>query len=690
MKPLLLLFASLVGITTFAQLAGTDKEIKLLDRVIEKNHISPKPLDDQFSSQLFYYVLDQLDENKLYLSQQDIKDLENWKTKLDDGIKSNDAAFAGMLSTVWIKALANAGEIIKNLETVAIKPANSGSFIYNKQTPFPADAFALKARWSQYFTFRVLSELYDQHENDSLDVSVQQLLKEEPVARKKVADILQKNLQEKLAHPQSLQQWITHLYFNSIANLYDPHTEYVEPEEKQQFDESLSSEKMMFGFAMAEKDGSYNISSLVPGSPAWNSGSIHVNDKITQIKTSEGIILKMGEASREDISKAFNNPNAQLEITVLSADGKSNTVKLKKEAVTNNENFVKGYILTHNGKKTGYIALPSFYSEWDEGKLSSSCANDVAKEIVKLKREGIDGLLIDLRYNGGGSLGEALELSGIFIDAGPLSLVKENSGKVHILKDPARGTIYDGPRGVMINGQSASASELVAGALQDYNRALIIGGSSFGKATMQFVFPMDTNYNYLEPPVNYKPNPDKGFVKVTTGKLYRINGKTNQLNGVVPDIALPDPVEVFEYTERKMHFALDPDTTMKHVVYTALSPMPVAALAQKSNARVKSSPYFQSVTGDMKILKKIYSEKMIPLQWEEYVQWEKSIKGSAGHDDHGSSNYFTISNSTLDNRIMQLDEYENELNEDLKEDILKDKYIEEALRIMEDLVNMPK
>jgi carboxyl-terminal processing protease len=506
-----------------------------------------------------------------------------------------------------------------------------------------------------------------------------------------VVERLLSRITKKLADRAGLQTALAHHYFSSIANVYDPHTEYFEPEQKQQFDESLSSEKMMFGFGLLEKEGDYSISSIIPGSPAWNSGSMHVSDKVVQVKTADGKVLKLGEASEQELGKAFNDPKSQLEITVQSADGKTNTVKLKKEAITNDENFVKGYVLTHNGKKTGYIALPSFYSEWNEGKLSSSCANDVSKEIVKLKREGIDGLLLDLRYNGGGSLGEALELSGIFIDAGPMALVKEPSGKSYILKDPARGTIYDGPMAVMINGQSASASELVAGALQDYNRAIIVGGSSFGKATMQIVLPMDSNFNYLTAPDNYTPKEENGFVKVTTGKLYRINGKTNQLNGVVPDIALPDPVEVFDYTERKMHFALASDTVMKHIVYTAFPPMPLIALTQKSDARVKSSPYFQSVVNDMTRLKKIFTERTIPLQWQNYVNWEKEIEG--GKDDEEkklSSTYFTITNSALDTRILQLDEYQKTLNDDLKEDILNDPYIEEVLKIIEDMISMRK
>ena len=447
---------------------------------------------------------------------------------------------------------------------------------------------------------------------------------------------------------------------------------------------------MKYGFGMKETDeGDFVIISVVPGSPAWNCGSIHVNDKLLTIKPGNDSAINMNHTSRNELDSAFADDKQQLELTIQSADGKISTVKLQKELINNEENIVKGYILEQESKKTGYISLPSFYTGWDDDE-GSSCANDVAKEIVKLKKDRIDALLIDLRYNGGGSVQEAIELAGIFIDAGPLSLEKDKDGKVVILKDPARGTIYDGPLGVMINGQSASASELVAGTLQDYNRAVIIGSNSFGKATMQAVLPMDTTLILEKATGNESYNEKNGFVKITLGKLYRITGNTNQLNGVSPDVVLPDAIQSLDYTERSMPFAMPSDTVMKHVVYTPLKPLAIAQLAAQSKQRVAASAYFNEVNKLALALKSDNENQTIPLQWDAYLRWRDEQNMDLIQNEKNNTPLFTVANSAFDNKLLELDAYQKEMSSHVKKEIMKDAYIEEAVRIMADFMRLNK
>ena len=255
-------------------------------------------------------------------------------------------------------------------------------------------------------------------------------------------------------------------------------------------------------------------------------------------------------------------------------DGTTRIVLLRKEKIENEENIVKGFVLKGE-KKIGYILLPAFYTEW-ENESGSSCANDVAKEIVKLKKENIDGLILDVRYNGGGSLGEAMEMIGIFVDEGPLMGQKQKAEKVIYLKDPNRGTIYNGPMALMVNGQSASASEILAASLQDYNRALIVGSNTYGKATMQQMMLLDTMTNRPTQIGNAKD-----IVKITTGKLYRLSGETAQMNGVSPDIVLPDAFDGLDYREKFSSFALPADKVAKNAYYKPLAALPVNELPEK-------------------------------------------------------------------------------------------------------------
>lgn len=682
---LCLFFALLIAAPAFSQ-QNLPQEAQVIYRVIDKNHFDPHALDDSFSARLFDHIVNELDENKTYLTQADIQQLKPWRLQLDDEIRAGKNGFFPQLATIWKTSISTYLANLKLLAETPINPDKPGNFIYNESVPAPADLAALKERQDQYFRYKVLDALFDMHDADSVPASKAVIKKDELIARKQVASRLQKFLQGALDSTVT-NKVLRQLYLSGIATCYDPHSEYFPPQEKKAFDESLSSQRMMYGFALSEKDGGYEITSLVPGSPAWNSGSIHVNDKITQLKSADGkTTVDMNDADRKDLDEIFASKDTALEITVQSADGKTNTVKLKKELVDNDENFVKGYILSHEGKKTGYIALPSFYIDWNDER-SSSCANDVSKEIVKLKKEGIDALLLDLRYNGGGSVQEALELAGIFIDAGPLSLAKERSGKTMTLKDPARGTIYDGPMGVMINGQSASASELLAGALQDYNRAVIIGGRSFGKATMQIVLPMDSSFNYLDE--TKSPPQTDSYVKVTTGKLYRITGKTNQLNGITPDVILPDPIQAYDYTERKMPFALPSDTVMKKVLFTPLKPLPIATLATNSNNRISGNPYFTGIKNYMATIEEKNAARSIPLQWDNFYKWERSLDMPGTVTEKKATKYFSIANASFDNSLLQLDPYQQQMNQKVKDDIINDPYIEEALKVIEDLVKTP-
>ncbi|MFT3945857.1 MAG: carboxy terminal-processing peptidase [Agriterribacter sp.] len=687
MRNFFLCFVMLIFSCRISAQSPLEQQVVLLTRVIQLNHYNPRQIDDSFSSQVFDRMLKELDAEHLYFTQKDIKELELFRNSLDEEMRGNiKAFFTAKLGAKYKERLQKA---IAVLNTVAQKPFTfdiSENISNSKQQLFPTDDAAFEKRLYAYYKMQTLSEIISMAEQGSIVPDKSFITKTEPAARKKIITNEKNDLEEILNNPD-FQQQINDTYLETIASNFDPHTNFFEPEENESFKEHLSSEAYKYGFSFEKDEKSkYKITLLTPGGAAWKSGSIHKDDEIISIQPDNDSTIYMDNANAESALSALDNPsNKTIKITVKSADGFVKTVVLQKQKQHNDENTVRGFVLT-GSSKTGYIYLPSFYTEW-ENDGSSSCANDVAKEIVKLKKDGIEGLILDLRYNGGGSLQEAMELIGIFIDVGPGCIIKYKDGKAFILKDPNRGTMYDGPLVVMINGQSASASELVAGTLQDYQRALIVGSNSFGKATMQSVLPLDTLA--ADPRVESRLAKMYGYAKVTGGKLFRITGKSAQLNGVNPDIVLADAFEINEYTERSLDNALSSDTIMKNVMYTKLPGYKIPALSSNSKARIARDKYFTSLIQLIQTLKASRKNNIVPLKWDEYLQWNKQQQYQripASYREHHS---FEIKNSSFDNNVIKLDDYYAQVNEYVKNEIALDKYIEEAYHILNDIIKTP-
>ncbi|MBA4167361.1 MAG: hypothetical protein H0X41_07460, partial [Chitinophagaceae bacterium] len=362
----------------------------------------------------------------------------------------------------------------------------------------------------------------------------------------------------------------------------------------------------------------------------------------------------------EEISELLDQSNStHLNLTVRKANGTEKTVSLNKEKIKNEENAVKGFILKGENR-IGYIYLPDFYTAYNGS--TGSCANDVAKEIVKLKKENIEGLILDLRFNGGGSLQEALDMAGIFIDDGPLCIIRGKNGKPVTLKDANKGTIYDGPMTLLVNSQSASASELLSAVMQDYNRAVILGCTTYGKGTAQVIMPVDTtgSTNNVQ---------EFGYVKVTTSKFYRVNGKTTQNTGVVPDIVFPDLFDGLHYHESASASALLADTVKRNGYYKPLPALPLSGLAAKSKLRIAGNKDFQSI----RLFSRILGDSSIKVKPDLDLKLLKSAK------------YEAMSNA-FDKNMLSADPYYSEANNGWIEKLDRDVYIEESYNILHDLI----
>lgn len=442
---------------------------------------------------------------------------------------------------------------------------------------------------------------------------------------------------------------------------------------------------MQFGFSLNNDEVGTSISRLLPGSPAYKSGQLNKGDKIEALQWEGKEVINVSDASSNEISSILSaGINEKLTITVKKADGSVRQVTLQKEkAVDDDDDKVKSFIL--KGDKTiGFISFPAFYTDWEDKRNNANgCANDIAKEILKLKKEGIQGLIIDLRFNGGGSVQEAIDLSGLFIDAGPVGQIKTKEEKVITLKDVNRGTVFDGPLLLMVNTYSASASEMVAGTLQDYNRAVILGTPTYGKATAQQVFALDTTINIEDNNEQVKAD---NYIKITDSKLFRINGTTAQEIGVIPDI---DVSPFFaKPTEREANEAnvIHSSVIAANKYYKPYAPLPLQELKTYFKAYTDTAQFF--VNGKKAVMQ-YENEKLQPFvtlnlkeAFNNYQREQK--KDSLTYKLHNSS--FSINNTVYEMQKMKADEVLAENNAIWKKLLSADAFIDLSYRIVEKMI----
>ena len=676
-----------------AQMPALQQKAIVVKRLIETNHYAPRAIDDSLSADIFRNIINSTDPRRLLFTDAEYKQLLNYKYQLDDELNGKGWAFADAFTELYKKTLQRADSLINKIlqktfnyttaETLAIQ-RNRSNFT------FPPDAAALSAKWSSYLKYSVLRKLYYTLQEDSSKLSLKAALAtHEAAARESVKKSEIKSIQKNLSYPAGFPSFVAEMYLNAISSCFDPHTNYMSADAATSFQAELSTEGYFFGISFDESEsGKIVVKKLTPGGPAWKSGEINIGDEIVSLQWEGAEVQDMNDAGLEEVYDVLDqHTHEKLLFRLRKTDGTMSMVFLKKEKLENEENIVKGFLM-QGEKKIGYIMLPGFYTEWIN-ESGSGCANDIAKEIIRLKRENIDGLILDVRFNGGGSLGEALEMIGIFVEEGPLCAEKERSGKLITLKDPNRGTIYDGPMALMINTQSASASELLAASLKDYHRAVIVGSNTHGKATGQQMFFTDT-ITSRRPAGSEK----RDMIKITTGKLYKLDGRTAQKFGVLPDVPLPDAFEALETGERFLRYALPADTVKPNNYYKPLPYLPVNELASRSAARINANTQFQ-------LIKKITEEKKkevqldnrtIPLKPELFEAWvaQRDIELEAIKGESTVAGVYTPANHNSDKQLMAANPYAKEVNDDWLKRLAHDIYLQEACQVVTDLINIQK
>jgi carboxyl-terminal processing protease len=598
----LLIFSQFVMLESSAQSDKSTADIAFtITRMAEIYHVQPRTIDKFFSADLFSQMIKALDPDKIYLSSEDIRQLSNYQFKLDDQLLNRKDDFLKLLINIYTRKINETDSILIQLSNSKFDLNLNEVYTVSEDRSFSANDIQRKIKIYKLIKRNILETIIDIYQEDSAkkSLSIDSL---EPAARRKVCHAFKRDIQRTRQTPGGLTGFVNNAWCESVASCYDPHTEFFSPGKKEEFQGELGDKQLQFGFSLGEGKDATEITHLKPGSPAYKSGLIHEGDEILALQWDDNEEVDVSDGSTDEVNAFISGDHGKsLTLTLKKSDGTIRKVTLQKEKsdLDDDNSKVRSFILKGE-HRIGFISLPAFYTDWNgEEGGNNGCADDVAKEIIKLKKENIEGLILDLRYNGGGSMLEAIALAGIFIDFGPVGMTRDKEGKIYTMKDVNRGSVYDGPLILLINGFTASASEMLAGTLQDYHRALIIGSPSFGKATAQIVLPLDTIFD--EQHMERMKTADN-FIKMTVDRLFRVNGTSAQQTGVIPDIFLPDYSETQSEREKTLPFSLPNITIDANKYYHPFPPINLIPLQSFSKSFTDTSRLFISFNKYLDIL----------------------------------------------------------------------------------------
>lgn len=663
------------------------KLLAAIGQLLEEQHYSPKPLNDAFSKEVFKKYLDELDGDKSLFLKSDIESLRKYETTIDDEIKATkELQFTPAVSAIYDKRTAEVMTIYKSILSKPFDFKVDESLVTDpEKLAYATNEADRKERWRKrlkYLTLERFINLTDDRSKSKVDSIINktdtQLEQEARNSVLKALDRTYNRIKLKFTDDERFNTFI-----NVVTNLMDPHSDYFAPVEKRAFDEQMSGRFFGIGAQLQEQpDGGIKIMSLVPGGPAFKSGEVAVNDII--VKVGQGGKDEMIDVAGYEVGDAVKlirgNKDTEVKLTFKKVDGTYKTVSLIRDEIKQDEGFARSVIVNRDNKKIGYILLPDFYANFEDPKGARSSV-DVAQEVVKLKAEKVDGIVIDLRNNGGGALYEVIQMVGLFIKQGPVVQVRDRDGTSHIMDDKDASVLYDGPLAVMVNEFSASASEIFAAAIQDYKRGVIIGSTStYGKGTVQRSVPLGKRLDYFSDRTEF------GSVKLTFQKFYRVNGGSTQLKGVASDIVLPDIYELSKYREKDNKSALPWDEITKAPVqlYGGSD-----AVVKEENQKLKTDTTFNMIQSGVLLLSK-NSDAPINLQIDKYKASQKQLRATSTH----INNLIKLKDS-MNISVLRLD-YDKFYNNpykpktDFYQDWLKrirtDLYINETINVVSNMI----
>ncbi len=604
--------------------------IEVVKYVVEKGHYSTLDINDDISEKIYNTYLEQLDAQKRFFLQSDIRQFEKYKFKLDDQLKDQDLTFFNLVYETSRKRI---NEVKNFYEEIM---SNSFDFSSNEDInlDFENKSYArnsneIKNRWRKQLKYSTL-DIISLKLGDSIKVI-------DNKTRNESMTLIKKNTDDFFDYVEEMDRddWFAN-YINAFLNQLDPHTVYFNPEDKDRFDTNISGKFDGIGARLQKTEGTVKIVDIIVGGPIWKDKLLDVGDIILKVAQENQDPVNIIGMKLDDAIKLIKGPaDSFVTLTVKKISGEIKDVLIKRGVVELEELYAKSTLINKGDKNYGYISLPKFYIDFSDRKSRNS-ANDVKNEIIKLKNNGISGLILDLRNNGGGALQTVVDMTGLFIERGPIVQVKSTGNRKQILYDKDPQVVWDGPLVILMNKMSASASEILAGALQDYNRAVIIGNEkSFGKGTVQNVIDLNrfiSNSSY-----------DLGALKITTDKFYRINGESVQLEGVKSDIIIPDSYKYIFNGEKDEKNPLQWDKITPANFDKWAKRDYLNKISSENQSRIDNDDYYSLINDRAQWLKDQQSKKTISLNFNSY-------------------NSFLNKQREKNKRFESLNKYENNLN----------------------------
>jgi carboxyl-terminal processing protease len=596
--------------------------------VLEQGHYSPKKIDDKFSKEVLKKFEESLDPDKYIFLQSDIDAFKKYEYKIDDEIHGTPLESFYAISDVYSKRI---DEVSKMYKEILAKPfdfsTNESLQTDGDKRNYPANAaqrFDYGRKRLKYLVLGRFVDLQDDRDKNKKDSSY----KADSTLQREAIGVVSRQMDRyfKTLRNHNTTDDMFSTFVNAITGSMDPHTTYFAPVDKRTFDEMLSGTFYGIGAQLKPEDGKIKVESLITGMPAWKSQEITPGDEIVKIGEGAAAPVDVTGWDLTDAVKLIRGEKrgSEVRLTLKKADGSIKVVSLLRDKISLEDTFARSAII-NGAHKIGYIYLPEFYADFNDPNGRRS-ATDVAKEVEKLKAENVDGIVIDLRGNGGGSLTDVVDMVGLFIKGGPVVQVKGRDEKASVLADRAKDVLYSGPLAVMVDELSASASEIFAAAIQDYHRGIIIGSTStYGKGTVQRSISLDPQ---AENALFSSPSEGLGDIKLTFRKFYRINGGATQLRGVVPDIIIPDRLENAKFREKDNPDALGWDEIPK-ANYNLWNPgYSLAPVVSKVNSEIDQDANFKGIRNEVTLLDK-YRNEEVPLNIVKYKEMQKEIKNAS-------------------------------------------------------------
>lgn len=656
--------------------------------MLKEIHYSPKKVDDDFSKNLFKKFLTDrfVDESKNILLQSDIQQLKKYETKLDDEILGANVAFVPAISELLKKRLPEVAALYKEILAKPFDFSKDESFFLNtEKSDFPKNETERRENWRKRLKYMTLDRYADLLSNREKNKGTAGFVEKtdaelEKEAREKVIKIMDRTLERMMVKVSDDDRFNN--YVNTVTELMDPHSTFFPPVDKRYFDEQMSGKFYGIGASLREEDGQIKIGTLLAGSPAWKSGEIQVGDVVMKVAQGAAEPVDLTGFVTEDAVKIIRGKKGtEVRLTLKKSDGSVKTVTLIRDEIIQDETFVRSAVINTASGKLGFIYLPEFYANFDDPK-GARCSEDVRKEIIKLKEQKVDGIVMDLRSNGGGSLYDVVQMVGLFIEGGPIVQVRDRDGKPQVYFDRDKSVLYDGPLAVMVNEFSASASEIFAAAIQDYNRGVIIGSTStYGKGTVQRNIGLDKIAGFME------PNSELGTIKLTLQKFYRVNGGSTQKKGVMSDINLPDVYEFSKLREKDNPDALPWDEIQKAEYSKWKYSLDLAPIKKSSDERLKNNNSFNIIRKNAQWLAE-QNERAITLNLKKYQEEQKQIRANVKEIESSVKLLSEVDVTALQDDLKKF-EYDAGKLERFKDWVKRlrgDIYLNEAVNVVNDMI----